>query len=201
MNEWMGVDQNESAGLLGASTIKPSHQIKSVLVLDRFMITTLVRLLCNVQTFVLVFPLALRPPPSLMMSTGFVSPLIHDFDDTHSVASIQNESFIDFSQSSKILLHTRSPHASSGTVGSEDSAAPLYPQQHSSTRIDTNLMVRIYLSNSHFQPLLIARLVPSFPHLSTHALDPYLRHRSPTCAVLHILTPLILILILLPSPP
>jgi hypothetical protein len=93
------------------------------------------------------------------MSTDFFSSLIHDFDDARSASSAHDESFFDFdfSQSSKYLRAL----ARSGIVGSEDSATPFDAQQHSSIRIDTNtnLMVRIYSSNSHFQRCLS---LPSF---------------------------------------
>ncbi|KAI0257279.1 hypothetical protein BJV78DRAFT_1161416 [Lactifluus subvellereus] len=74
------------------------------------------------------------------MATGFVSSPINDFDDTRSIASSQNGSFIDFSQSaSHFLFNTRSSRARSGTVGSEDSATPIYAQHRSTIRINTDM--------------------------------------------------------------
>ena len=106
------------------------------------------------------------------MATGFLSSPINDFDDTRSVASSQNGSFIDFSQSAaRFLFNTRSARARSGTVSSEDSATPIYAQHRSDIRINTNMTVRIYTSNSHFQPLFIAPLI-----FSPHAGDLCLQH-------------------------
>jgi hypothetical protein len=117
-------------------------------------------------------------PASHTMTTGFLSP-INDFDDTHSIVSSPNGSFIDFSQSaSRFLLNTRSSHTRSGTIGSEDSATSIYAQPRSTIRINTNMMVRIYLSNSLFQLLLIAPLFS--PHASPHATDLCLQHQSLT---------------------
>jgi len=81
------------------------------------------------------------------MSSSFSA---HDFDDaTHSVASTRYQSFVDLSPSSNYHTHTRHSRTRSGSLGSEDPTATLHPQR-SSIRINTNLMVRICVSNSLF---------------------------------------------------
>ena len=82
------------------------------------------------------------------MSSSFSA---HDFDDApHTVTSTRYQSFIDLSPSPNYHTHTRrSSRTRSGSVGSENSTTPLHTQR-SSIRINTNLMVRICVSNSLF---------------------------------------------------
>ena len=67
----------------------------------------------------------------------------HDFDD-HPRST--HESLVDLSSSSR-------SHARSASVGSEDPGIPRLAQR-SSIQINTDLTVRIYMSNIHFQELL-----------------------------------------------
>jgi hypothetical protein len=86
----------------------------------------------------------------LTMSSSFSA---YDFDDVpHTVTSTRYQSFIDLSPSPNSSYHThtrRSSRTRSGSVGSENSTTPLHTQR-SSIRINTNLMVRICVSNSLF---------------------------------------------------
>lgn len=117
----------------------------------------------------------------LTMSSSFSA---HDFDDdTHSVTSTHYQSFIDLSPSSNYHTHTHhSSRTRFGSLGSEDSTTPLHPQR-SSIRINTNLMVRICVSNSLFQrPLINRRSGPSL--FSPHAENRHCQqHPNPTCGV------------------